>query len=59
MGKNAEQCQSNHEGLADKTEVDSIIKMFQRSENINDVKYANYIGDSDSKTFKGFGCAAV
>lgn len=34
-------------------EVDGIIEMFQRSVELHDVKYANYIGDGDSKTFKG------
>lgn len=34
-------------------EVDSVIEMFQRSETLHKVKYANYIGDGDSKTFKG------
>lgn len=27
--------------------------MFQRSETLHSVKYANYIGDGDSKIFKG------
>ncbi|XP_066584404.1 uncharacterized protein [Prorops nasuta] len=34
-------------------EVDGVIEMFQRSVNLHNVKYANYIGDGDSKTFKG------
>lgn len=34
-------------------EVDAVIEMFQRSEELYQVKYANYIGDGDSKTFKG------
>jgi len=34
-------------------EVDSVIKMFRRSESLFDIKYANYVGDGDSKTFKG------
>ncbi|KAJ8936817.1 hypothetical protein NQ318_015284 [Aromia moschata] len=33
-------------------EVDSILDMFKRSEEIFGVKYYNYIGDGDSKTFK-------
>jgi len=34
-------------------EVDAVIEMFQRSEALHGLKYANYIGDGDSKTFKG------
>ncbi|XP_029161124.1 uncharacterized protein LOC114932878 [Nylanderia fulva] len=34
-------------------EVDAVIEMFQRSEQLHQVKYVNYIGDGDSKTFKG------
>lgn len=34
-------------------EVDAIIEMFQRSESLHNVKYVNYIGDGDSKTYKG------
>jgi len=34
-------------------EVDAVVEMFQRSQTLHDVKYANYIGDGDSKTFKG------
>jgi len=34
-------------------EVDAIIEMFAYSENLHDVKYAFYVGDRDSKTFKG------
>ncbi|XP_071579340.1 uncharacterized protein [Temnothorax nylanderi] len=49
----AQECQANHEGSAGKMEVDAVIEMFQRSETLHSVKYANYIGDGDSKTFKG------
>jgi len=34
-------------------EVDAAIEMFSRFENLRNVKYVNYIGDRDSKTFKG------
>ncbi|XP_011873476.1 PREDICTED: uncharacterized protein LOC105565135 [Vollenhovia emeryi] len=47
-----ENCQSNHEGSAGRMEVDGVLKMFQRSEELHNVKYANYVGDGDSKTFK-------
>lgn len=46
------ECQSNHEGSAGKMEVDAVIEMFQRSESVHQLKYANYVGDGDSKTFK-------
>lgn len=49
----ANECQSNHEGSAGKIEVDAVIKMFQRSEQLYNIEYVNYIGDGDSKTFKG------
>ena len=47
-----EHCEANHEGSSGKMEVDGIIEMFQRSEELYNVKYANYIGDGDTKTFK-------
>lgn len=47
-----EQCTKNHEGSAGKMEVDAIKEMFSRSEDKYGVKYGNYIGDGDSKTFK-------
>ena len=48
-----ESCSSNHDGSAGKMEVDSIEEMFLRSEEKFGVKYTNYIGDGDSKTFAG------
>lgn len=42
----------NHEGSADKIEVDAIIEMFLRSDEKFGVKYDNYIGDGDLKTFE-------
>lgn len=41
-----------HEDSAGKMEVDVIIEMFLRSNEKFGVKYDNYIGDGDSKTFK-------
>lgn len=32
-------------------EVDGILQMFGRSEEVHGVKYMNYIGDGDSKTY--------
>ncbi|XP_036147532.1 uncharacterized protein LOC118647217 [Monomorium pharaonis] len=53
LENHANECDANHEGSAGKMEVDAVIEMFQRSEELYQVKYANYIGDGDSKTFKG------
>ena len=47
-----EHCDANHEGSSGKMKVDGIIEMFQRSEELYNVKYANDIGDGDTKTFK-------
>lgn len=47
----AENCQLNHEGSSGKMEA--VIEMFQRFDALHKVKYINYIGDGDSKTFKG------
>ena len=46
-------CQANHEGSAGKMEVDAVVEMFQRSESLHNAKYINYIGDGDSKTYRG------
>ena len=51
--KHESQCEANHTGSAGKMEVDSVVEMFQRSETLHNVKYLNYIGDGDSKTYKG------
>lgn len=48
-----EECAANHEGSAGKMEVDSIVEIFSRSMEKYNVRYANYIGDGDSKTYKG------
>jgi len=47
-----EECFINHDGSAGKMEVDSIQEMFARSEEKFGVRYVNYIGDGDSKTYK-------
>lgn len=47
-----ENCPINHDGSAGKMEVDAIIEMFQRSEKLFGIKYCNYVGDGDTKTFK-------
>ncbi|EZA47079.1 hypothetical protein X777_16771 [Ooceraea biroi] len=45
------ECFANHSGSAGKMEVDAMKEMFSRSEEKFKVKYTNYIGDGDSKTF--------
>lgn len=45
-------CQANHSGSAGKMEPDAIVEMFSRSESTYNVRYAYYIGDGDSKTYK-------
>lgn len=49
----ADVCKANHEGSSGKMEVDAVIEMFHRSKDLHDLKYSSYIGDGDSKTFKG------
>lgn len=46
-----EHCSANHKGSAGKMEVDGVLEMFQRSEDLHDAKYKYYIGDGDTKTF--------
>lgn len=36
------ECNANHTGSAGKMEVDAVIEMFQRSETLYSIKYANY-----------------
>ncbi|EFN88217.1 hypothetical protein EAI_00153, partial [Harpegnathos saltator] len=38
---------------AGKMEVDAAVEMFSRSEELHNIRYSSYIGDGDSKTFKG------
>lgn len=52
MKDHEDECQKNHEGSSGKMEVDAMIEMFSTSEEKFGVKYGNYIGDGDSKTFK-------
>lgn len=52
LTEHEENCSKNHEGSAGKMEVSAITEMFSRSEEEYGVKYGNYIGDGDSKTFK-------
>lgn len=47
-----DECTANHQGSAGKMEVDSVLEMFQRSIELHNVLYENYIGDGDTKTYK-------
>jgi len=47
-----ENCSINHKGSAGKMEVDAVLEMFLRSEEKFGVRYTNYVGDGDTKTFK-------
>lgn len=51
--KHTNQCQANHEGSSGKMEVDAVIEMFECSETLHIIKYANCLGNGDSKTFNG------
>lgn len=44
-------CLKNHTGSSGKMEVDGMVKIFHRSEAQRGVRYINYIGDGDTKTF--------
>lgn len=43
--------QANHEGSEGKMAVDVVIEMFQLSEYLRELKYDNYAGDGDLKSF--------
>lgn len=47
-----EECPINHIDSAGKMEVDAVLEMVERSEELFGVKYSNYIGDGDAKTLK-------
>ncbi|GFW18405.1 uncharacterized protein TNCV_1184331 [Trichonephila clavipes] len=44
-------CRKNYSGSAGKMEVDGMLRTFNRSEKLHNLKYSNYIGDGDTKTF--------
>lgn len=52
LQSHTDECTANHEGSSGKMEVDGIREMFLRSEDLHNVRYINYIGDGDSKTYK-------
>ncbi|GFV44254.1 uncharacterized protein TNCV_754621 [Trichonephila clavipes] len=41
----------NYSGSAGQMEVDGMLRIFNRSEKLHNLKYSNYIGDGDTKTF--------
>ena len=47
------ECLANHEGSSGKMEVDGMVEMFKRSEELHGVRYKYYIGNGDSKTYTG------
>ncbi|GFV33688.1 uncharacterized protein TNCV_4568031 [Trichonephila clavipes] len=44
-------CRKNYSGSAGKMEVDGMLRIFNRSEKLHNLKYSNYIGVGDTKTF--------
>lgn len=48
----AKVCLKNHFSSAGQMEVDGMVRIFKRSENDRGVKYINYIGDGDARTYK-------
>ncbi|GFS82411.1 uncharacterized protein TNCV_1212931 [Trichonephila clavipes] len=44
-------CRKNYSGSAGKMEVDGMLRIFNRSEKLHNLKYSKYIGDGDTKTF--------
>ncbi|GBM10811.1 hypothetical protein AVEN_183-1 [Araneus ventricosus] len=49
--RHSQVCTKNHIGSSVQMEGDGMIKLFQRSKNERGVRYLNYIGDGDSRTF--------
>lgn len=50
---NSGQCKANHAGSSGNMEVEAIVAMFKRSVTNFGVRFRNYIGDGDSKTYTG------
>ena len=47
------QCSANHTEASGNMDVSSIVEMFKRSIVKYGLRYVNYIGDGDSKTYSG------
>ncbi|KAJ4425814.1 hypothetical protein ANN_27440 [Periplaneta americana] len=45
-------CMKNYDGFSGGMESDGVVNIFQRSENLYQVRYVNYLGDGDSKGYK-------
>ncbi|XP_076673163.1 uncharacterized protein LOC143371637 [Andrena cerasifolii] len=52
MEEHKDECTANHSGSSGKMEVDGMKEMFLRSVEYFGIRYRNYIGDGDTKTFK-------
>ncbi|KAK6967885.1 hypothetical protein BgiMline_027735 [Biomphalaria glabrata] len=50
--KDHKNCQRNHEGPSGQMEPSGMLAIFNRSAIHNGLKYVNYLGDGDSKSFK-------
>ena len=50
--RHQEVCSANHSGSSGKMEVDGIVEIFKRSEEMYGIKYDYYVGDGDSKVYK-------
>ena len=50
--KHKQVCSANHSGSSRKMEVDGIVEIFKRSEEMYGIKYNYYVGDGDSKVYK-------
>ena len=50
--KKDHECMKNHEGSAPKMEVSGVQRIFSRSIETNKLRYTEYYGDGDSKSFK-------
>ncbi|GFU77704.1 uncharacterized protein TNCV_1151101 [Trichonephila clavipes] len=44
-------CRKNYSGCDGKMEVDWMLRIVNRSEKLHNLKYSNYVGDGDTKTF--------
>jgi hypothetical protein len=49
--KHEEKCPLNHEGSAQSMEAEGAVRLFQRSEDVNGLRYNPYVGDGDSKSY--------
>ena len=50
--EHTEHCKANYSRNSGGMEVAGVVKLFQKSETCNQVRFVNYLGDGDSKAFK-------